>query len=245
MTDTQTTDATTATTPPVPSTGSTSAPSPGYNRNDIFADDGKMWKAKFHGANGAAQQTQARFRDERLVLEQQTQDLTTTISERDATIEALNTTIAAHELALKTVPELQEQIARQNTEITRSNKYRAMLDYPALVSARVTEVVTNEDGTEREVHTNPFLTLIEHSTLEGDLLQAELKRLASAQMASVTTRSSVPITTGVIPTPAPAETVTKETLQAQADAAHAAMVAGDGSKMKEMIDAYAQMGKLE
>jgi len=243
--ETQTTDPTQVKTPPVSPTSVNTAPGPGFDRADVFDDAGKTWKSKYFGAQGATQQADARFRDERATFNQQITDLTATIGQRDATIEALNAQISAQEAIAATVPELQTQIETLQADTARANKYKALMGYPGLLSVQVTEDVTDGDGVTSQVTVNPILRLIESSTLEGATLEAELRRLASVQQsAQIATTPTVPLTSGASPNPSPPETVTIESLQAKADDARARAGAGDREARGEMIAAFEEIRKL-
>lgn len=210
-------------------------PAQGLERTDVFADDGKTWKSKFEGLKGSSMQSDARRRDAQAESEKQLGKLTATIGTKDSTIAQLNTEIAAKDALIDTIPDLKEQAEALQVEAAKADKYRAMMTFPELLAVMHTE--TADDG---EVTTsNPVLSLIENSTLEGDALTTMIAQLAGALPSAQT-----PVTTGVIPTPAPVETETVESLQAQADAAHARANAGESGAREEMLAIYDKQRKI-
>ena len=232
------TTVTTDTSTPPTATVASPQPAQGLERTDVFADDGKTWKSKFEGLKGSSLQSDARRRDMQVEFDKQLGQMTATIRTKDSTIAQLNTEIAAKDALIDTIPGLKEQMEALQAEASKADKYRAMMTFPELLSVMYTE--TTDNG---EVTTNPILSLIENSTLEGDALNTMIAQLAGALPSAQT--PITPVTTGVIPTPTPVETETVESLQAQADAAHQRANAGEEGALEEMLAIYDKQRKLK
>lgn len=150
---------------------------PTYDRELVYAPDGKQWKEKFHGQRGRAQQLESEYQDKIGALEKQLEDLKGTVGQKDSSIEQLNTRLGEATERLQDLQALKDRVPELEQKARITDRYRALMEYPELLNAQVKDVVKDEDGEEHEMVFNPILSFVENTTLEGDALRAEINRL--------------------------------------------------------------------
>lgn len=142
-------------------------------------DDGKRWQDKFYGQQGLAEQYRRELEKTKGTHSAETEALRGDVTARDTQISQLVGQVEELQTVSATVPELQERITQLTSKAGQADKYRMLMDYPGLLQLQVEETVPGEEGEDPvKVMVNPVLNLIEHSTLEGDALKAEIARLA-------------------------------------------------------------------
>jgi hypothetical protein len=205
---------------------------------DIWAPDGKRWKDKYHGRDGAIAQLQQEKEVTRGQLETKIDSLSQTILEKDGQVEKLNVRLKALEEEAGTIPTLLEQLSEKEKEAGLAAKYRLLAEYPRLLEIQVDEEVPVEGQEEPTiVRVNPFLNLVEHTNLDGDALRAEIQRLSkffdsqmqAAQQVQQGDRPPAPTT----PAPAAPAEDTRESLYRKAMSLKQQMIEGGTDMLSE------------
>jgi len=202
----------------------TSPPSvgPTYDKALVYDGDGKLWKDKFLGREGHVQQVQKQLEEAQKQYEQSQKQLQAELTKREGTIEQLNGKLSAAGEQLGELQGLKDRIPELETKAGRAAKLEAILEYPKLATMQVTDMVKTEDGEEVEMLVNPVMNLVQNTSLEGDALRAELRRLNS--LYSTPSEPSPPQNTGVTDgaAPSPGEPVeqTPEYWEEKAREAH-------------------------
>lgn len=172
---TLTTDTTVAppVTPPV-------QPPAGLDPQIYCLDDGKTWKTKFYGEQGRRGQIENQASQRTGTFEQQIKDMEAAANATGAETARLQARIAELEGQAGAIPGLQQQVTDLTTQAEKAAKLEVLLQYPTLLSYQVTEQQTPEGGEPVDVVVRPFLNLVNSTTLTGEALDTELRRLASA-----------------------------------------------------------------
>ncbi len=150
---------------------------PTYDRELVYAEDGKQWKEKFHGQRGRVQQLEEEYQNQIESLRTQVEELQGSVEQKDSSVEQLNTRLGEATGRLEELQSLKDRIPELEQKARITDRYRALMEYPELLGAQVKDVVTDEDGQEHEMVFNPILNFVENTTMEGDELRAEIKRL--------------------------------------------------------------------
>ncbi len=150
-----------------------------YEKELVYAPDGKFWREKYTGLEGHFRQrldeeVKNALKEQEGTYEEKLQTEIKTREERVAEMQNKLQEVGSQLGELKT---LQERLPELEKEARQAAKLRAMLEYPDLVNQQVEEVVQGEDGEERKLVTNPILDLIQSVDLEGDELRERLKQL--------------------------------------------------------------------
>jgi predicted nuclease with TOPRIM domain len=147
----------------------------------VFADDGKLWREKFHGVHGRVQQLErekSELAGEMEDLETKNDSLRAEIDTREDAITQLNTRIDELSAVESRVDELKQERDTLAERADLADKLDVLMDYPELLTRKVTEEVETEDGEVVEESHNPYLDLVKSSNLEGDALRSQIDRLA-------------------------------------------------------------------
>jgi phage FluMu protein gp41 len=251
QTGTETTPATPAPTSP-PSSGQPPAgQQTTFSRGDVYADDDKKWKDKFHGYTGALnqqrQQAEARERE----LQGQIDALNQQIEAETARASSLETQLGDLRAQVELIPSLNKQIDELQAAQVSHERLAVMMEYPQLLGLTVTETVTNEDGAEEEVSHNPIRALIQSSTLEGDALRRQIEQLAKVYKVSaepVEQTSTLDFNSPTVPSPAsPAEESVESARTAALQLQRELATEGDFSHQarKAVQEAWEKVTKLE
>lgn len=175
-TDDQTTGDDAAGTPTAPNTGS---PGVGqtYDRSLVYSDDDKLWREKYTGQKGRADELERELNKMRESRETALNELKTEIEKRESKIEELSGKLTNAGEQLGELQALKDQLPELEQQARRAAKLERVLEYPDLVNKQVTDLIETEDGQEVEMKVNPVMNLVLNSNLEGDELTAELERL--------------------------------------------------------------------
>lgn len=159
--------------------------------------------------------------DERARLGAEIKELKQQLAERDNAITQLNANVAKLADETAEIPNLQKRIKELTREAELGRKFRSAMNYPDLLTVQVEEEV---EGQDEPVVTNPVLSLIESSNLEGEALEAVLRQMNAA----LPQQSGTPAPTTPPPTaPAPAEPLeddSPEFWEREVDRIHKAMI---------------------
>lgn len=207
---------------------------PGLNP-DTYADDGKTWKSKYHGIVGRLKVVEGKRDTEIGERDQKIADAQQLILEHEAKITALGADVTRLTGEVQTIPQLQGELAAASEGAKKAGKLEILMQYPALLTMQVEEEQQVEGQEEPiKVQVNPFMRLIEATTLAGDDLAQELQRLVSV-LPSTTPAVATPVVEGAAPQPAqPAGTGDVDALRATALDWHKKTIAGEpGAKEKE------------
>lgn len=216
----------------------------------IFADDGKTWRDKFHGAQGHAQQLQDKHSKELDGIRQQVDELQGLVSEKDTSIAKLTENLSKAAQQLGELQALQERIPELEKQARISERYRALMEYPELLNLQVEDVIKDEEGEEHEMVFNPVIDLVENTTLEGDSLRAAIKRLGNAFGASqqrVINTDSDEVTPGAAPAPGEPVEQDADYWRDKAQEFHAQLKSDPDNTelMGQMVEAYAKAREVE
>ena len=216
-------------TPAPPSSPVTPGPNP-----DIYADDGKTWKSKYHGIVGRLKVVEGKRDTEIGKRDQQITDAQQSIHEREARIIALEADVAKLTGEVQTIPELRGELDVAVKGAKRAGKLEILMRYPTLLTMQVEEERQVEGQEEPvKVQVNPFMRLIEATTLAGDDLALELQRLVSV-LPSTAPVVATPVVEGAVPQPAqPTGTGDVDALRAKALELHAEVISGKPVKDEE------------
>lgn len=218
---------------PVALTPPPSQSSPGLDAR-IYDADGKTWQSKFHGAQGRLMQVEAQ-KDKKIgALQQQVDAFQEEINQKDIKIGALETQITQLTGEIQTIPQLQGELDNVKKKANRADKLDILMRHPCLLSMQVEEQQTIEGQDEPvTVKVNPFVRLIESTTLSGDALEQELVRLSAVLPSAAS--ATAPVVEGAAPAPVtPSDTNDLTALQAKAIEWHEKTIAGKpGAKEKE------------
>jgi len=217
---------------------------PGLN-SDIYADDGKTWKSKYHGIVGRLKVVEGKRDTEIGKRDQQIADVQQSTHEREAKVVALEADVARLTAEVQTIPQLRGELDAAVVGAKRASKLEVLMQYPALLTMQVEEEQQAEGQEEPvKVQVNPFMRLIEATTLVGDELAQELQRLVSV-LPSTGTVTAAPVVEGAAPQPAqPADTNDVEALRAKALELHQEVIAGKPVREEE-YKAWAALYKAQ
>lgn len=217
---------------PVAPTPPPSPPSPSFDAR-VYDTDGKTWQSKFHGAQGRLMQVQAQKDTEVGTLQQQVETFQGKVIQKEAEISTLKAQTEQLTSKVQTIPQLQGELDNAKKKANWADKLDVLMGHPRLLSMQVEEQQAVEGQDEPvTVTVNPFMRLIESTTLSGDALERELVRLSAAlPLAGITT----PVVEGAAPAPVqPAATDDLDILRAQAMEWHEKSIAGEpNAKDKE------------
>ncbi len=201
-----------ATTPPQPP----ASPKPGLDPA-VYAPDGKTWKDKYFGEQGRRQQVENQSATQAGSLEAQLEAAQRDVKVKEAEIARLSATIADQEQKIAAIPELQGQIDALTPQASRASRLELLTQFPSLLAVQVEEQYTPEGAEEPQTRqVNPFMSLINNTTLEGDALAQELRRMSTA-IGTSPDAAPPPVVAGAVPPPAaPAPTSGAEALRAKA-----------------------------
>jgi hypothetical protein len=201
---------------------------------DIYCpDDGKKWKDKFYGAQGALKQTRTEAAEKVGAAEQQVLSVTETLQQRDATLATLTGQNTELSEQIAAIPQLQGQIEQLTQQAARADLYQVLMGYPQLLEMTAQQTVpADKDGEEPTTITvNPVLQLIETSNMSVDQLKVTLDQFLQAlpqQTEGGQVRS--PVTSAATPAPpAPGGPATDDALWTRVQAAQGRMNSGDNS----------------
>lgn len=189
---------------------------PGALNPEIYCtEDGKTWREKFYGKSGAVQQLEQEHAKTLGAMEQ-------TLSQKDSQLTQLGARIAVLEKAVSDtkvqadqLPALQQQIQTLTEQAVvatdvqlkaqLADRYRLAMDFPGLLGLRVEQKEKDKDSGEERVvgYTNPVLTLIEKTPMDGDELRKVLLDLASQLPMDSTAAVKGPMSTTTIQPPNP------------------------------------------
>jgi uncharacterized coiled-coil protein SlyX len=216
----------------------------------IFADDGKTWRDKFHGAQGLAQQLKGKHEKELGDIQKQIEELQGLVSEKNGSIAQLTDKLSGAAEQLGELQALRERLPELENQARVTERYRALMEYPELLNLQQTDVVKTDDGEEVEMVFNPVIDLVESTTLEGDDLRAAIKRLSSAfgnSQHTVTSDSNDEVTPGAAPAPGEPVEQDADYWRDKAQGYHAELKADPDNNdlMGKMVEAYAKAREIE
>ncbi len=211
----------------------------------IDPSDGKPWTDKFYGARGRLQQVEAQHAEALGAAQAQAEGLQNTLHERDALITNLEQQVQQATGQLEAIPGMQEQITTLQQESALAERYRAAMQYPALLNAQVEVERTDENGQVVKETVNPLLNLIENTTLTGDALTATFQQMATALPAQQVSSTPAPVMAGAVPPPA--EPIEDElgALRKQAQEIQGRINTGDHRTWQEHADVWMKIRELE
>lgn len=220
-----------------------------YAQEDVYAPDGKLWKAKFHGAQGYLKQKEAGFLTEEGALKAQLEAAQQAVAEHTATIASLQGNVTSLTETSGTIPALQEEIGKLKLEAAKASKYQIAMRYPALLSIKVEEEVPVPEGQEGEPTkrtVNPVLDLIESSGLDGPTLEMTLQRMVAAmpEVGAKQTLTPSPVTPSS-PAPAVPAGDDKQAWIAKAKEAQQRLNSGDTTGWADFEEATSKIRELE
>jgi len=231
--------AVTTPTPP-PSGQQTTSSKP---NSDVVDADGKKWKDKFYGREGAIGQLQKEKAELEGMFKTRLDSAQQQLDERDASILVLQTQVGDLQPQIEAIGDLQEQIDNLSKEAGLATKYKILTEYPTLLGMQVEEEIPAEgEGEPTKVLVNPLVNLVENSTLEGDALRAEIARLATLY-SSVPQQETPPPAAPVAPTPAEPVQDSPQFHYNKAMEIKDRMNSGEGGLMDEFREAWEQYNK--
>lgn len=201
-------DPTTATDPGTPAAApSTPSPAPGqkFSRDDVYDSDGKPWRQKFHGLRGTLMQTEKESAEKMGQLSAQLETAQQQLQMLQAEKETLTNKLATVDEEIAQIPTLNAQIEELKTQASLADKLKQVVnEAPGLLALEVEEEVPGEgeDAEPQTVKVNPILRLVENSTLEGDALRAEIRRLGKLYQNVPSSDAEPRPSTPSIPSPA-------------------------------------------
>lgn len=234
-TDPQTNDGNDTSQQGVPNTSSPSV-GPTYDKALVYDDDGKPWREKFHGLAGRTQQLESELQKAQQEYQGAQKELQAELGKRESTIEELSSKLTGAGEQLGALQDLKDRIPELETKARRAEKLEAILEYPTLATLQVADKVKTDEGEEHELLVNPVMNLVQNSTLEGEALRAELRRLnelyQKAGKLPETTPQSQSVTGGAAPSPGEPVEQTPEYWEEKAREAHRKSIE-DPSKVQE------------
>jgi len=221
---------------------------PAYDPSDVYDDDGKKWKDRFHGYTGALSQQRQQMEAREKELLDQIQALQSQIESGQTQASTLQTQLADLRAQAELIPTLNDQITQLQAAQAQHGKLAIMLEYPQLLGLSVKETVTGEDGTQTEVSHNPVRRLIESSTLEGDALRRQIEQLALLYQVSATpVQQPQGYNSPTAPAPAGPVEETVEAWRAKAMQLHRELVANQDystASRERLADAWRKVNEL-
>ncbi len=161
-------------TPQTPSVG------PTYDKDLVYSPEGKLWKDLYHGQKGRVQQVEEEYQTRLGETTKTVDELKSEVNKRDSAMDKLNTRLGEAADRLAQLQALEEKVPELEKKAGITERYRTLLEYPELAVLQVSDTVETDDGEEVEIFTNPFIELIENSTLEGNELRVQMQRLSKA-----------------------------------------------------------------
>jgi hypothetical protein len=229
------TSAPTATSPP--SAGPTQ---PTYDRELVYASDGKTWREKYRGYTGRVQQLEEYLEKAKKEHTSALEELQEKLEKRDSEILELTTGLDQAGQQLKEFAGLKEQLPELEEAARQAAKLRAILEYPDLVTKQVIDTIVTEDGEEHELLTNPVIDLVTATDLEGDDLRMLLQRLSKMVESAETSDGDEPpatlVTDGSGPAPGAPVEETPEYWEAKAREAQRMSVSEPSESHKHLQD---------
>lgn len=213
----------------------TPAPTPSPSLDpQIYAEDGKTWKSKCHGAQGRLKQVEKQRDTQTGGFEQTIQDLGQAVHEKSARIVTLEAQVGELTTRAESIPQLQGQLDAATNKAEKAGRLEVLMKHPRLLSVQVEEQVEGQDP----VKVNPFMKLIESTTLGGEDLDQELRRLAAAFQQP----PENPVVEGATPpSPVPSDTTDVEALTTIAMELHEKAIAGKVGARDEERKAWAKV----
>jgi hypothetical protein len=219
------------------------------SQDDVYAPDGKLWKDKFWGAQGALKQTQQQKEEATGGYEQQLLALAQTVKERDAAIATLNQQVEQLRDQIGTIPGLQDNINELTQKATMAERYQLLFEFPQVHNLWIEQTVQGEDGAEPTTQrVNPVLQLVETSQMPMDQLRTTLQQfVASLPTAASPGEDRSPVTSPAIPTPTTPQTSADSDAWTRITAAQDALnnSPGDPAAIKEHQDAWDAYRELD
>ena len=248
-----------------PATTVSQAPPPATSQQpatlhpDVYAPDGKRWRDKFYGQDGAIQKLQKDMATTAGAYDHTIAGLQEQLTVRDSQISTLQAGQANIQAQADSIPTLNQTITELQGQVGLVDKYRALTEYPDLLNIQVEETVpaTEPGGTPTTRSVNPLLSLVESSSLPPDQLKAQLAQLATFYRTPApaptgpaapapTTATPPPPGPPAIPSPAvPADQNTVEYWRGRALKAHERLISGDVTARHDERDAWEKMRELE
>lgn len=236
---------------PTPTAPPVSPTPPALNPDVYCPEDGKRWKEKFYGAQGALKQIRTEATEKVGAAEQQVLSMTEALQQRDATLATLGGQNTELSEQIAAIPELQGQIEQLTQQAARADLYQVLMGYPQLLSmtAQQTVPAETEGGEPTTITVNPVLQLVETSNMSVDQLKVTLDQFLQAlpqQTGNNQARS--PVTSPATPSPpAPGGPATDDVLLARAKAAQERLNSGDVSPeaMEEHRAAWAALREAQ
>jgi len=218
----------------------TSAPpnvGPTYDRDLVYAPDGKPWREKYHGQKGRVQQLEEEYGEKLEEKATTLQKLKQELEQRQGAVQELTGKLESAGEQLGELQALKDRIPELESKAGRAAKLEAILEYPQLANLQVKDMMTNEEGEEVELLSNPIMSLVESSTLEGEALRAELRRLNKVyqKAGEVPEPQSTSVTDGAAPSPGEQVEQTPEYWQTKAREAHQQAIENP-SQREEFLD---------
>jgi myosin heavy subunit len=211
---------------------------PTYDRELVYADDGKPWREKFHGLKGHIQQVESDYKKRLEETQSTLEQLKTTVGERESKIEELTGKLTNAGEQLGELQALQDRVPELEQQARKAAKLERILEYPELANRQVTDLIKTEDGEETEMKINPIMNLVLNSSLEGDELTAELERLNRMIKAGETVPEpkNTNLTDNAVPAPGQQVEETPEYWVKKAREAQAAANADPSNRKKHLDD---------
>lgn len=204
--------------------------------------DGKLWKDKFYGTQGRLQQVEAQHAQQMGALQAQAEGLQGTLRERDAAIASLQQQVQQATEQLGAIPGMQSQITELQQRATLADRYRAAMQHPELLGAKVEIERPGADGQMVKEQVNPLLSLIENTTLTGDALVATLQQMAAALPK---TPQTAPVMQGAVPPPPAPVQDELAALRQKAVEIQDRLNGGDATVMQEHADIWMKIRETE
>lgn len=157
-----------------PATGPVRSPDVGqtYDRDLVYDTDGKLYREKFTGQKGRADELASKIEELSKKHESALKSLESEVKTREGKIAELTSKLENAGQELGQLKALEDRVPELEQQARQADRLRAVLEYPELVNRQIKEMV-DED----EVLVNPILDLIESVNLEGDELRTHLRRL--------------------------------------------------------------------
>lgn len=147
-----------------------------YDRSLVYAEDGKLWREKFTGQQGRADELAKKIEGMQESFESNLTKLKSEVESRESRINELRQELDTTGQRVEELRALEDQVPELEQQARQAAKLRAVLEYPELVNRQVKDMI-EMDGEEHEVVANPILDLVESTNLEGDELRTHLRRL--------------------------------------------------------------------
>jgi len=226
---------------------------------DVYAPDGKRWRDKFYGQDGAISKLQNDAARAAGIHDQTIAGLQEQLRIRDSQIATLNTSSANAQAQIDSIAGLNQTITELQARAGLVDTYRALTEYPDLLNVQVEESVpATEPGGEPTTRTvNPLLALVESSNLPPDQLRAQMAQLATFYRTGQQQQPAAPpapVAPGLAPIPGPPAVPSPATPLAQNTVAYwrqraleaqGRMIEGDAVARTEHREAWEKVRELE